>query len=348
MHRAVAWGRCGRSMGAMLPLSLPRVLTLLPLLLQNAGGDGLLAVGRPADSPCVTWVQGNCRGLPANLSKVEDYVPAIYTAWQWGDMKCQPCSGKAGDFNCGYIFPCFSAAAQTWGHKDICISNYQGCNTHLPRGNSSMDCDLWLPSKGPQWKQFGWQVTQRGAQPKNHAGQLITDPTGQYVLARSPAAIPFPGCGPGVTGWVNLSAGKLGCMQYDANIVAASICNGFEVAYCAQCLPCPAVYNASFQPGEGCPNCPKPPPSPPPPPTPPPPPPPPTGTPCIRFGNAVASDNILDATITQGAISYTWHNYRFSQFSDWISVFVGALLCPHLFRHSQIVCKSIVNCHVRR
>jgi len=118
------------------------------------------------------------------------------------------------------------------------------------------------------------------------------------------------------------------------------MCNGFEVAYCKQCKPCkgcflecgvaisltrnasplgPSPYNSSFSPGPGCPKCHKPPAPPPPPP----PPPAPGGTPCLRFGNAVPSDQIVDATITQGAVSHTWTGYRFSQFSDWVSVFHG-------------------------
>ena len=77
-------------------------------------------------------------------------------------------------------------------------------------------------------------------------------------------------------------------------------------------------------PGAGCPKCPKPAPAPPPPPPPPPPPtPPPGGTPCIRFGNAIPSTHAVDATITQGSISHKWSNYRFSEFSDWVSVFHG-------------------------
>ena len=107
-------------------------------------------------------------------------------------------------------------------------------------------------------------------------------------------------------------------------MIPAEICNGFEVAYCKLCTPCPPIYNSSFSPGVGCPNCTKPPkPQPPPLPPPVPPPPPPGGTPCIRFGNAIASPNSLDATITQGTTIYTWSNYRFSQFSDWISIFHG-------------------------
>ena len=31
----------------------------------------------------------------------------------------------------------------------------------------------------------------------------------------------------------------------------------------------------------------------------------------------------MDATITQGSISHKWSNYRFSEFSDWVSVFHG-------------------------
>ena len=95
------------------------------------------------------------------------------------------------------------------------------------------------------------------------------------------------------------------------------------VSDCKVCKPCPTPYNSTFQPGPGCPKCPKPKPTPPPPPPPLPPPPPSTGTPCIRFGNAIASDHIVDATITQGTTTHTWTSYRFSQFSDWVSVFAG-------------------------
>ena len=35
----------------------------------------------------------------------------------------------------------------------------------------------------------------------------------------------------------------------------------------------------------------------------------------------MASENVVDATITQGAITHSWSGYRFSQFSDWVSVF---------------------------
>ena len=127
----------------------------------------------------------------------------------------------------------------------------------------------------------------------------------------------------------------MGCFEYAANAIPAQICNGFEVAYCKQCIPCPQVYNSSFQPGPGCPPCAKPPPAPPPPPPPPPPPSPPTGTPCIRFGNTVASQHSVDATITQGNLHYTWSNYRFSQFSDWVSIFHGGSGTISIKQHSS-------------
>ena len=114
---------------------------------------------------------------------------------------------------------------------------------YMYTGSSSMATEkMWLPGKGPQWEHFGWQLAQQGAAPDTHAGQLITDPSGKYVLARASAPDPFPGCGPGDTGWVNITDGKLGCMEVDANVIPAQQCNGFEVAYCKACLPCPPVY----------------------------------------------------------------------------------------------------------
>jgi len=75
----------------------------------------------------------------------------------------------------------------------------------------------------------------------------------------------------------------------------------FEIAFCHSCKLCPTVYNASFHPGAGCPNCTKP--------VHPPPPPPPLSTnPCIRFGHAIPVDNHVDAMIVQDSdpsISHT-------------------------------------------
>ena len=38
---------------------------------------------------------------------------------------------------------------------------------------------------------------------------------------------------------------------------------------------------------------------------------------------AIASTSAVDATITQGSVSKTFRNYRFSQFSPWTSIFHG-------------------------
>lgn len=215
-----------------------------------------------------------------------------------------------------------------WGHKDVCASEGP-CIAHLPPSESnvsSQTCSSWYPGKGPQWEHFGWQVAQKGNHPSNALGKLITFVRKgiTYVLARSPAATPFANCGPGDIGWVQLAAdGTLGCMNAAANCVPWEMCNGFEVAYCKVCKPCPPVYNASFNPGPGCGNCTRPPPPPPPPPPPSPPSPKPGGQPCIRFGNAIASDGVVDATISQDGVTHSWTGYRFSQFSGWVNVFHG-------------------------
>ena len=91
----------------------------------------------------------------------------------------------------------------------------------------------------------------------------------------------------------------------------------FEIAYCHSCKLCPAVYNASFHPGPGCPNCTKPV-------NPPPPPPPLSTNPCIRFGHTIPVTNHVDAMIVQDSdpsISHTWTNFKFSDFSDWVNIF---------------------------
>jgi hypothetical protein len=51
-----------------------------------------------------------------------------------------------------------------------------------------------------------------------------------------------------------------------------------------------------------------------------PPPPPLSEAPCIRFGHAIPVENHVDVTISQngGSISFTWSDYKFADFSDWI------------------------------
>ena len=179
------------------------LLLLLPLVTLS---------GRPKDNPCVTWKQSQCNFI----SDIPNYVPAILSAWRWFPINgghCTPCGGKPSSFNCAYIFPCFGDGPDLWGHKDVASFHLMGpCNIHLPNSTETTVCSEWLPGKGPAWEQFGWQLAQNGSRPDQAAGQLIEQ--GGYVLARSPGAVPFAGCGPGVTGWVRLAAdGTLGCMQ---------------------------------------------------------------------------------------------------------------------------------------
>lgn len=191
---------------------------LLLLLLLRTGAD------RPADSPCITWVKGTCTG-PIGNSNVSDFAwtAKVKTGWQWTGAGCPACpASDPSSFSCAYLLPCYADGPNenNFGHRDTVGDRMDfstfGCNTHLPSGGSSISCNQWFAAKGPQWENFGWQVTQQGASPAQGSGQLITDPSGKYVLARASAAIPYPGCGPGITGWVNLSGGKLGCMEYDA------------------------------------------------------------------------------------------------------------------------------------
>ena len=130
---------------------------------------------------------------------------------------------------------------------------------------------------------FTWGLSQAGNRPSANLGQPIsfTQPTGlKYVMARSIQAAPYPNCGPGDTGWVQLyDNNTLGCMMYaDANLID-KVCGSFEVAYCNHCPKCP---HSGPKPAE-CPYCPPPPP--------PPPPAPPGGQPCIRFGHAIPVRN---------------------------------------------------------
>ena len=38
-------------------------------------------------------------------------------------------------------------------------------------------------------------------------------------------------------------------------------------------------------------------------------------------GHAIATTETVTVTISQGPITYTWSNYKFSQFSDWVIKF---------------------------
>jgi hypothetical protein len=257
----------------------PLLLRGLSLALAMRPAPG----GRPADSPCITWVMDDKGANINHFSPITDWLPATIWAWQWTAKpgkpgvptggSCATCNLTRGlhDFDCGYVFPCFADGPDMWGHRDLSMANGD-CKYQYENGTATTQLLEWTPKKGAQWEHFGWQVSQKGSVPDKGEGQLVVDPTGQFVLARSPAASPFVGCLPGGTGWVKLQPdGTLGCMEYAANINPVTMCNGFEVAYCKTCKPCPTPYNSSFDPGKDCPPCKKPPTPPPPPPPPPPP-----------------------------------------------------------------------------
>lgn len=300
---------------------MKRFVALVALAAQRAAAQ-------PADCPCVTWKKGDCTSIPDPA----DYINASLGAWVWKGPQngCSACDGVAGTSTCAYIFPCFAGPpANIFGHHIVLPSSVvrnrpkAPCNAPLAQGGDAQPCEQWWPGKGPKADLFTWGLTQTGSQPNINLGQPIsfTQPTGlTYVLARSDQASPYPNCGPGDTGWVQLNKANntFGCMMYaDANIID-SVCGSFEVAYCNHCPKCPVPGAPPPSPPlpvrpPSCPPCPKPPP--------PPPPAPPGGQPCIRFGHAVASTETVSVTITQGPIVYTWTNYKYSQFSDWVVKF---------------------------
>eukprot|EP01048_Picozoa_sp_COSAG05_P011806 COSAG05_NODE_1138_length_5750_cov_15.376747_3_plen_771_part_00 len=334
---AVAAGCSPRCCGkvrqlTMAPTRRVRVMALLGALVLPAP-DGARA-GKPDNNPCVSWkLQTSCDGAAPN---VPDYIPATYSAFIWhasgtcgtptAGGSCPACSGQPSDANCAYIFPCFADGPDVWGHRDVgphVASIPSPCYTNVPGSKSAWQgCSGYHAGKGPDWQNFGWQVAQKGSHPSTAKGQLISHVTKNktYVLARSPSTNPFAGCGGGKTGWVELASdGSLGCLEAAANCIPWDTCNGFEVAYCASCKPCPKKYDPNFSPGPGCPNCTKPTPAPTP--VPPPPAPPRGQAACVRFGNAVPSSNSVEVTLTQGTATRNWGEVRFTVFSDWSSYF---------------------------
>jgi len=114
---------------------------------------------------------------------------------------------------------------------------------------------------------------------------------GNRALGRSTQNVPNPGCGHGYTGWIDIhDDGTLGPLQYAVASGPQNSTGSFEIAYCHSCKLCPKVYNATFHPGPGCPNCTKP--------VNPPPPPPPLSTkPCIRFGHSIPVRSVFALTL---------------------------------------------------
>ena len=50
------------------------------------------------------------------------------------------------------------------------------------------------------------------------------------------------------------------------------------------------------------------------------------------------------ATITQGAVSHSWKDYRFGEFSDWVSVFHGGTGAITLTDAGDGTCTAVYTC----
>ena len=266
--------------------------------------------GKPDDSPCVKWVPYDNHKA---ITSEDDFVTSIKTTvlGACNQNGCF-CASTIGD-----VFPCFVSDPGTdvFGHHDYLPPSHAAglCISQTTDGRKVFGKQQFMAGKGDHPDGFEWKLTQQGATAPSNA---VT--AGKVrALARSVQNVPNPGCGHGYTGWTTIDEnGKLGPLQY---AVASAVQNSsdFEIAICHACKVCPKVYNASFSPGPGCPNCTKP--------IKPPPPPPPLSTnPCIRFGHAIPVDNHVDAEIVQeedSSITHTWTNFKFSDFSDWVNVF---------------------------
>ncbi len=44
----------------------------------------------------------------------------------------------------------------------------------------------------------------------------------------------------------------------------------------------------------------------------------------LRFGMVIPVPNLIDCKVTQGSVTYTWSQYGFGMFSDWITLFKAA------------------------
>ena len=234
--------------------------------------------GKPDDSPCVKW-------LPYDnhkpITNQDDFVTSIKTTVLGA---CTPncyCAATIGD-----VFPCFVSDPGTdvFGHHDYLPPGHAAglCISQTSGGARVFGRQQFMAGKGDHPDGFSWQLTQMGATAPSNA--VTAGGVNGRALGRSVQNVPNPGCGHGYTGWIQLTGGKLGPLQYAVASGAQNSTGTFEIAVCEACLPCPKIYNASFHPGAGCPNCTKP--------IHPPPPPPPLSTnPCIRFGHAIPVDN---------------------------------------------------------
>jgi len=245
---------------------------------------------RPVDIPCVTWQQGNKNTVPSDWRDLFE-----------ADRACISCQFGGGCIQEAIIFPCFADQTNTWGHRDFDDGNldpgYWGCHTRV--GDNVIFADeMWLPKKGPQWHTWHWQLTQKGARVPANAIRFHDS-----VMAKSMYNGAGTCIGKGYTGWaVGKPDGTFGDVYFTTGVSEANA-NEFQVAICKAYHPTPAPGAPTNPPTLAPPTLP------------------PSDRPYIRFGNAIATDNLVTAKITQGNISKTWNSYAFAEFSSWTEIF---------------------------
>jgi len=180
-----------------------------------------------------------------------------------------------------------SNASNTFGHRDygngVPDPKFPGC-WHPPQV-SDLCMVVALPNAVSS---LSWILVQLGSPVPCNA---VLSADGTTAMARSLASnTNYGNVMPGYAAILNKSTfGTLYFEDYGGHIA-----NDFEVAICSG-TPCPT--------------------------SPPQPPPPSKNLPYIRFGHTVPTEEAVDCVITQGTVSYTWTEYQFGRFSEWIQVF---------------------------
>ena len=105
------------------------------------------AAGQPADCPCITWKQGDCK----SSADPKDYINASLGAWVWKGAKngCSACDGDPTTSTCAYVFPCFAGPpANIFGHHIVLPPSIRNrpnapCNAPLAQGGDAQPCVQW-------------------------------------------------------------------------------------------------------------------------------------------------------------------------------------------------------------
>ena len=261
------------------------------------------AQDKPMDLPCVTWE-------PLTYYQNTDPTDLFVAAYTWVLQ-----DGEGDCIEKGDIFPCFSSdpGSNTWGHHDYQQNDIPNdyCRSYL-NGTVYFSTNMYVPKKGPKWQTWKWKLAQTGGVVPANAIRF-----GDKVMARSTQNAAGNCCGKGFTGWAEgLTDGKFGAVHF--SIVNQPVTtDSFEVAICEAYHPTTTQTSTAPITTTNAPTLP------------------PNTRPYIRFGDTVPAANHVDAVITQGNISYTWSNYGFGQFSDWVEVFYNGEGVIQIFENTN-------------